>query len=152
MKIKGYYLIWVLVFCCQAKIETTSTPVEARVMDVKTSGSPGSYNFRVTLTSPDEGCQQYADWWEVVDISGKLRYRRILGHSHVNEQPFTRSGSPVDVSSETEVWVRVHMNNTGYSNLAMYGSAQSGFESREFPEDFAKDLDQQAPLPDGCRF
>lgn len=154
MEFKGLLLFLILVVCCQAK-ETHPPAIiedEARVTEVSVQGESGNYQFSVTLASPDLGCDQYADWWEVVDATGALRYRRILTHSHVNEQPFTRSGGPVDVDSEVEVWIRVHMNNTGYSQNAMFGSTQSGFDAREFPEDFAEGLDQQVPLPDGCRF
>ena len=73
----------------------------ADVIDVSTSGQPGAYSFSVTVSSPDTGCEQYADWWEVVTEDGQLLYRRVLLHSHVAEQPFTRSGGPVDVTAET---------------------------------------------------
>ncbi len=156
MEAKSFFLFLILGICCQAHVDEHSrsltSEVQARVAEVSLQGESGAYQFSVTLSSPDLGCEQYADWWEVVDNSGSLLYRRILTHSHVNEQPFTRSGGPVEISETVEVWVRLHMNNTGYSPNAMFGSPQGGFESRDFPEDFAIDLDQQAPLPDGCRF
>ena len=64
----------------------------AAVEDVSVSGDPGRYQFAVTIRSDETGCDQYADWWEVVSESGDLLYRRILAHSHVDEQPFARSG------------------------------------------------------------
>ncbi|WP_396633617.1 hypothetical protein [Maribacter sp. R86514] len=67
----------------------------AQVTQVSISGEPNGYTFNTTISSPDTGCDQYADWWEIIDLEGKLIYRRVLAHSHVDEQPFTRSGSNI---------------------------------------------------------
>lgn len=125
---------------------------QADVMAVSVKGEPGAYNFSVTIRSPDEGCNQYADWWEVLNQEGELLYRRILLHSHVNEQPFTRSGGPVSIAADTTVIVRAHMNTSGYGGLVMEGSAAAGFEQQEISADFASELADTAPLPEGCNF
>jgi len=124
----------------------------ADVTKVSISGNEGGYRFSVTLSSPDKGCNQYADWWEVISEEGNLIYRRILGHSHVNEQPFTRSGGGVDITSDQIVWVRAHMNNTGYGGKTLKGSKTLGFEEEEMPEGFALDMEGEKPQPDGCAF
>ncbi|MFK7937494.1 MAG: hypothetical protein AB8G22_28520 [Saprospiraceae bacterium] len=124
----------------------------AAITNVSFTQNGDTYNFSVEITSPDEGCNQYADWWEVVNLDGDLIYRRVLGHSHVNEQPFTRSGGPVRVTETQEVWVRVHMNNTGYSMQGYQGSIANGFQASEIEEGFASDLASVEPLPDGCAF
>ena len=110
-----------------ASPELPGSAVGADVVAVRTSGSPGAYSFAVTLQSPDTGCDQYADWWEVITPDGELLYRRVLAHSHVDEQPFTRSGGPVDVQSTTRVIVRAHMNDAGYGGVAFSGSEEAGF-------------------------
>jgi hypothetical protein len=128
----------------------------ADVISASVSGEPGSYQFSVEIRSPDLGCEQYADWWEVIDESGELLYRRILLHSHVNEQPFTRSGGPVPVEADTIVWIRAHMNEGGYGGDVLKGSPSSGFESAEIQPDLAAEfnprLAQTPPLPEDCAF
>lgn len=124
----------------------------ANVIAVTASGQPGHYSFSVTIKSPDLGCNQYADWWEVLDESGRLIYRRVLVHSHVGEQPFERSGGPVAVQADTAVWVRAHMQPGGYGGTAYKGSVRSGFKATPVPPKFAAELENAQPLPDGCAF
>lgn len=124
----------------------------ASVTAVDVTGEPGAYSFSVTVSSPDTGCDQYADWWEVITEDGTLVYRRVLLHSHVSEQPFTRSGSPVDVQADQSVIVRSHMSATGYGAQAMGGTVANGFQEISLPEGFASDLANQGPLPDDCTF
>lgn len=124
----------------------------ADVVAVKASGAPGNYEFMVTLRSADTGCTQYADWWEVLSESGALLYRRILLHSHADEQPFTRNGGPVPIQPDTVVWIRAHMNNGGYGGAAFKGSVKTGFGRTDLARDFAAGLAQQQPLPASCEF
>lgn len=124
----------------------------ADVLIVKTTGTTDNYTFSVTLKSPDTGCEQYANWWEVISPEGDLIYRRILGHSHVDEQPFTRSGGPVRISEDREVIIRAHMNNAGYGGKALKGSVAVGFKPVELAGNFANDLEKVDPLPSDCSF
>jgi hypothetical protein len=130
----------------------TTLVFQADVVSVSVSGEPGAYSFSVTVSSSDKGCDQYADWWEVISQDGELIYRRILLHSHVNEQPFTRSGGPVPIETDTIVVVRAHMHQAGYGSLGMKGSPKQGFEQIELKYDFAADLEQTPPLPASCDF
>jgi len=124
----------------------------ADVISVQPSGEPGNYSFSVSIQSPDTGCDLYADWWEVVSKDGELIYRRILLHSHVNEQPFTRSGGPVPINKDSTVIVRAHLFPTGYGGAAFQGSIENGFFPVELNADFAPYLKGTPPLPDGCNF
>lgn len=130
----------------------TKTGAHADVTEVKTSGTAGAYQFSVTVRSPDRGCDQFADWWEVVSEDGRLLYRRVLLHSHVDEQPFTRAGGPVPISSDQTVWVRAHMHPSGYGGVALRGSVQTGFSPALMASGFATELAKQPPLPNGCAF
>lgn len=124
----------------------------ADVKAVKVTGTDGNYTFYITIESPDTGCDQYADWWEVINPQGDLKYRRILAHSHVDEQPFTRSGGKVVVTAGEELIVRAHMNNIGYGGKAMSGTVDAGFRSIDLDRQFADKLEKKPPLPDGCAF
>gem|GEM_PF-767227 len=124
----------------------------ANVISVEARGDPGSYTFSVGISSPDEGCQQYADWWEVLTEDGELIYRRVLLHSHVTEQPFVRSGGPVEIAADQAVWVRAHMNTSGYGVVVFTGSVESSFQEAELSPEFAIEAANLDPLPNGCDF
>ena len=127
-------------------------PVHADVLSVRPSGDENVYQFNVEISSPDTGCDQYADWWEILSEDGKLLYRRVLLHSHVNEQPFSRSGGPVPITADDVVYIRAHMNTTGYGGQILRGTVSNGFEVFEMEESFAADVETMDPLPDGCAF
>jgi hypothetical protein len=124
----------------------------ADVISVQAFGESNQYTFSVGISSPDTGCEQYADWWEVISSEGELIYRRILLHSHVAEQPFVRSGGPVEIEPETEVILRAHLNPGGYGGKAFKGTVGSGFKEVDLAEDFRADLENHDPLPSGCDF
>ena len=125
--------------------------IRADVIKVTVTGK-SAYRFNVTLESDETGCAQYADWWEVLDSKGKLLYRRILFHSHPNDQPFTRSGGAITLDPDAIVYVRGHMNKLGYVGDTFVGSIAKGFKKAEKVPDFSKSLESQKPLPDGCAF
>ena len=83
---------------------------------------------------------------------GELIYRRILTHSHTDEQPFVRSGGPVVIEADTVVIIRGHMNPGGYGGKVMGGTVDAGFERIELGPDFAATLEKEPPLPSGCGF
>ena len=124
----------------------------ADVISVDVSGKPGAYRFSVGVQSPDTGCGQYADWWEVLTADGRLLYRRILMHSHVGEQPFVRSGGPVSAEPDSHLIIRVHMNPGGYGGKAFTGSMSEGFKEFQPDPGFAAEVERDPPLPTGCAF
>lgn len=129
-----------------------STTDQASITKVVCLGQPGNYTFQVTISSPDTGCDQYADWWEVFTPDSTLIYRRILAHSHVNEQPFTRSGGPVNVGADEFIYVRAHMNNTGYGTLVFSGTVRQELEADTLDISYAARLETEDPLPGNCDF
>jgi hypothetical protein len=117
-----------------------------------TPQNDSGYRLAVTIKSPDIGCDQYADWWEVITPDGELLYRRVLAHSHVNEQPFERSGGPVEIAPDQSVIVRAHLHPSGYGPQAMQGSPATGFAPITLADDFAVELAAAEPQPDSCAF
>ena len=136
----------------------------ANVVAVVASGSEGSYTLNVSVESSDVDCSQFADWWEVVSEDGTLLYRRILEHSHTDDNgtsdadapgnTFTRGGGPVDLAANDVVIVRAHMSNLDeYNGAVMRGSVAAGFETAlDLDPDFAADLENADPQPEGCLF
>jgi hypothetical protein len=134
-----------------AAAASSAAEPRADVLRVAAKTRPGGYELAVTVKSPDRGCDQYANWWEVVSPDGRLLFRRVLMHSHPEEQPFTRPGGPVAISAEQTVIVRAHFHPTGYGGAALRGSVAKGFEAwPEAPPGFAADLAREKPLPTEC--
>lgn len=149
-----FILLIVIIFCCCSEDGPNKKDKKelAAIVSLESSGSPGDYTFSVGIRSPDTGCEQYADWWEVISEKEDLVYRRILTHSHVNEQPFVRSGGPVQIQPDDIVIIRAHMNTSGYGIESLKGSINNGFEKVELDETFAIHLANRPPQPDDCAF
>lgn len=111
----------ILVAGCTTSSTGSSTTVASTAMDsgTGTSAAPagcaevvdvaitledgGTYRFDVTVRSPDTGWDKYADKWEVRAPDGRVLGERVLAHPHVDEQPFTRSQSGIDVPTDVTV-------------------------------------------------
>jgi hypothetical protein len=75
----------------------------ADVIDVVMTAEPGgTYRFNVTVRSADTGWDKYADLWEVRDGAGRVLGERVLAHPHVDEQPFTRGQSGIEIPAEVK--------------------------------------------------
>jgi len=77
-----------------------ATPVFADAPVVENITYAGA-RFDVTLSHADTGWEDYADGWRVELEDGTVLGTRVLGHPHVNEQPFTRSAS---ITSQCRRW------------------------------------------------
>ena len=63
----------------------------------------GVFRVAATVSSADTGDEKYADAWEVRAPDGTVLGERVLAHPHVEEQPFTRSLSPVEIPDDVAV-------------------------------------------------
>lgn len=154
MKYSWILLSLFLVACNSGSSDTKEATVvaKANITEVTAQGNSSGYTFYVTVASDETGCDQYADWWEVLSANGDLIYRRILFHSHPNDQPFTRAGSPVNIQPNDIVYIRAHMNKAGYTGDVFKGSTTTGFLKTNTTPGFSKSIETQAPLPNGCAF
>lgn len=57
----------------------------------------GTYRFDVTISSPYDTPERYADAWRVVGADGTEYGLRVLLHDHAGEQPFTRSQDGIEI-------------------------------------------------------
>lgn len=102
-----------------------ATADEARVVDARatlTSVVDGVefWRFDVTVEHADEGWDHYADAFEILSEDGAVLGVRTLYHPHVEEQPFTRSISNVEIPPSVErVIIRAHDNVHGYGEAQM---------------------------------
>ena len=65
-----------------------------------TRDGDGTYLVEVTISSPYDRPERYADAWRVVGPDGTVFGVRELAHDHANEQPFTRSLSGVEIPAD----------------------------------------------------
>jgi len=88
-------------------------PPVINAVNVEKSG--GAWRFDVTLSHDDTGWDHYADGWRIIDSAGNELGHRKLAHPHVNEQPFTRSLSSVQIPDDiSEVGIQARDNITGW--------------------------------------
>ena len=77
---------------------TEEVPVVVGVMAMP--DGEGTFRFDVTISSPYDRPERYADAWRVVGSDGTVFGVRELTHDHADEQPFTRSLSGVSIPAE----------------------------------------------------
>ena len=138
--------------CIDEHLQVLTDKELPKIVSVSVTSTLNNYKFNVGVSSPDIGCEQYANWWEIVSEDGDLLYRRILAHSHVKEQPFIRLGNVKNIKPDQLLIVRAHMNNMGYGIQAYKGSIINGFKAIELETNFAKELETQSPQPKICLF
>ncbi|MDH5516334.1 MAG: hypothetical protein OEY36_00770 [Gammaproteobacteria bacterium] len=108
-----------LLIMCLLLIGQNVMANEVQIVNVKMHNNDGDeYRVDVTLLHGDTGWDHYADGWEILDKNKKVIAQRILGHPHVNEQPFTRSLYRAKISQhEKLIYIRAHDKVHGYSEL-----------------------------------
>ena len=111
MKTSQFVLTIIVFSMVVTGIHTTAVNAgEADVVDVSVKKSGNNiYSFSVTVRHADEGWDHYANKWDVVAPDGTVLGTRVLYHPHVDEQPFTRSLSGVNIPDTVDtVTVRAH--------------------------------------------
>jgi hypothetical protein len=89
--------------------ESVSEPAEERVaesveeqrfpdvVDAEATVSTTGWKFAVTISSPYDSPDRYADGWRVLGLDGTEYGFRLLTHDHASEQPFTRTLDGVEI-------------------------------------------------------
>ncbi len=68
-------------------------------------GGAGSFDFDVTISSPYDKPQRYADAFRAAGKDGRVFGERVLLHDHADEQPFTRDLYGVTIPAEIRMIV-----------------------------------------------
>jgi hypothetical protein len=80
----------------------------------------GKFDFDVTLSSPYDTPQRYADAFRVSTLDGKQLGERVLLHDHQTEQPFTRDLYGVNIPADIKkVRVQGRDQKYGYGGKTM---------------------------------
>jgi hypothetical protein len=83
-------------------------------------GSAGVYGFTVTISSPYDTPERYADGWRITGADGTVFGEHTLAHDHAGEQPFTRTQSGVEIPDDVdEVTVEGRDSEHGYGGETM---------------------------------
>lgn len=67
------------------------------------AAAPDVFNFDVTVSSPYDTPQRYADGFRVSTTAGEVLGERKLWHDHRGEQPFTRDLYAVRIAPGVQV-------------------------------------------------
>jgi hypothetical protein len=91
-------------------VVSTTFAGEADVLNVKvTKSGERTYQFEATVLHADTGWEHYADKWDILDENGNILDTRILHHPHVDERPFTRGLSGVEIPQRIKkITIRAH--------------------------------------------
>jgi len=85
-----------------------------------TQDADGTWTFAVTMSSPYDGPDRYADAWRVEGPDGEVFGIRELAHDHASEQPFTRSQSGIEIPDDVvEVTVAGRDQQNGWGGQAL---------------------------------
>ena len=141
----------------------------AVVLKAEVSQSQPDYTLEVTIQSPDQDCNQYTNWVEMITPEGELKGREPFTQPHKDQSswPGVLTLSPDKVKPDQPLLIRAHfkggqMNNegqfelrsylSGYTNQALKGSIQAGFHQQvRLPGNFALWLEDDPPQPTECK-
>lgn len=90
------------------------------VITVEVHDEGSTYSFDVTISSPYDTPERYADGWRVLGPDGTVYAEHTLGHDHAAEQPFTRTQTGVTIPADVgEVTVEGRDLENGYGGETM---------------------------------
>ena len=79
-----------------------------------------TFTVDVTISSPYDSPERYADGWRVLDEEGEVLGEMELAHDHASEQPFTRSQTGLEIPEDvTTVTVEGRDSENGYGGATV---------------------------------
>ncbi|WP_250505090.1 DUF664 domain-containing protein [Bowdeniella massiliensis] len=70
------------------------------VVEAELKPSGDQFSIAVTISSPYDTPERYADGWRVMTEDGEVLAEHDLAHDHANEQPFTRERGPFTIPDD----------------------------------------------------
>lgn len=87
----------------------------------------GTWTFEVTMLSPYDTPERYADGWRIVGPDGTVYGVHTLTHDHADEQPFTRTQRNVEIPGHIdEVTIEGRDLRYGFGGDTVTISVQTG--------------------------
>ncbi|HSM45511.1 MAG TPA: N-acetylmuramoyl-L-alanine amidase, partial [Acidimicrobiia bacterium] len=80
--------------CIEPDLEASLYP---NVVEASATTDGDAFEFVVTMSSPYDSAERYADAWRIIGDDGVVYGVRELLHDHAGEQPFTRSLGDVQI-------------------------------------------------------
>ncbi len=72
------------------------------VVSAELTASGDTFTLSVTMTSPYDTPERYADGWRVLAPDGTVLGDHLLDHDHASEQPFTRQQSGLKIPGDVD--------------------------------------------------
>jgi hypothetical protein len=72
------------------------------VLEAELESSGQTYSLDVTVSSPYDSPERYADGWRVLAPDGAVLGEHELMHDHAGEQPFTRTQTGLEIPDNVE--------------------------------------------------
>lgn len=90
------------------------------VVDAVLTASGDDFTITVTISSPYDSADRYADGWRVLTADGDVLSEHQLAHDHANEQPFTRTSSAFVIPDDVDdVTVEGRDQENGYGGATV---------------------------------
>lgn len=99
---------------------------DVRDVELEATGE-NTYSLSVTISSPYDSPERYADGWRVLAPNGDVLGKHELMHAHENEQPFTRTQTGLEIPQDVEkVTVEGRDLKNGYGGETVTVQVPSG--------------------------
>jgi hypothetical protein len=96
-------------------------------VDATYDPATATWTFDVTISSPYDTPERYADGWRVIGADGTVYGTHTLTHDHAAEQPFTRTQTSVEIPLDVdEVTIEGRDLLNGFGGPAVTVSLQAG--------------------------